>query len=122
MRQSTKIAGALKICFFACFIFADTFVATYAVNNLWDPPNESEHLLHDLMQVVYAVSLGLFFWCILSTLIVRLYITFKPSEHRMSTRLIVMFGILMISIFILNIAAATLGAFHSSFATAYYGL
>ena len=69
------------------------------------------NILHRPTRIVAAIWIegsGCFFVSLLGTLVLRLYITFKPSMYRMSSTMICIFGIILILLLLVQIAFAVL--------------
>merc|ERR1712062_91729 len=95
MRQRPNVGSAVNQCFTLSFIFSFVFTVTVI---LLDSPIEWIQLQRNtnFFQFIAGSIFCLFYWSLLMTLLVRLYITFKSSVFRMSTRMIVMFAIILI--------------------------
>lgn len=96
MRQNPDIGIVVNICFFSSFVFGFLSCASEIVIHVWDPPNWEHNIGHEMATFISFFSAGLFYWSILLTFIVRLYMTFRQSAYQMSTALMVTFSTILV--------------------------
>merc|ERR1712241_1444191 len=98
MKQTPHTSGWINICFLSSFAFAFVDALSNILYHAWDPPNMSDHIGVKILLFITGISFTLFLWSVLLTLIVRLYVTFKPSVYKMTSGLITTFRIIMVLI------------------------
>lgn len=96
MRNNSVIGWQVTICFMLSFGSAVCCTVGRLALVLYDPPKAERDPIYLVIDIIYDVTILLFYWSRLLTFIVRLYVTFKTSEYRMSNKTIIMFTLIMI--------------------------
>merc|ERR1719242_2620135 len=106
------------ICTAVCLVSAMYFSLSNIIEYALVPSNVG-NIEWQITFYIWYFLLGLFWWTLLLILIIRLYLTFKPSMYRMSNRLIVLFVIILCLSLVLWVVFVPLLAFER-YSISYY--